>query len=94
MCADRAAVSLLAVRHRPDGLRGDLAGQPVAVVSVPQRHWRSYDNEPLPTPAEALGEPLAAFPSWFLRIGCDRCGKVRMGSGSSSWRRINGQAVA
>jgi hypothetical protein len=32
---------------------------------------------PLPTPAEALEEPLSAFPSWFLRI-CDRCGKDRM----------------
>jgi hypothetical protein len=21
-------------------------------------------------------EPFAAFPSWFLRIECDRCGKV------------------
>ena len=23
-------------------------------------------------------EPFAAFPSWFLRIECDRCDKVRM----------------
>ena len=44
----------------------------------PRRHWRSYGNEPLPTGPEALGEPLAAFPSWFLRIECDRCGKVQM----------------
>jgi hypothetical protein len=29
-------------------------------------------------PQEALGEPFDAFPSWFLRIECDRCGKVRM----------------
>ena len=28
--------------------------------------------------AEALSETLSAFPSWFLRIECDRCGKVRM----------------
>jgi hypothetical protein len=27
---------------------------------------------------EALDEPLRAFPSWFLRIVCDRCGKERM----------------
>jgi hypothetical protein len=27
---------------------------------------------------EALGEPFAAFPAWFLRIECDRCGKVQM----------------
>jgi len=42
------------------------------------RHWRSYGNDPLPTGAEALDEPFAAFPSWFLRIECDRCGKVQM----------------
>jgi hypothetical protein len=46
--------------------------------SVPKRHWRSYGNDPLPTAQEALGEPFAAFPSWFLRIECDRCGKERM----------------
>ena len=44
----------------------------------PQRHWRSYGTEALPTAAEALQQPLAAFPSWFLRIECDRCGKVSM----------------
>jgi hypothetical protein len=41
-----------------------------------QRHWRSYGTDPLPTPAEALADPFVAFPSWFLRIECDRCGKV------------------
>ena len=46
--------------------------------SVPQRHWRSDGTDPLPSPAEALAQPLAAFPSWFLRITCDRCGKDRM----------------
>jgi hypothetical protein len=45
---------------------------------VPKRHWRSYGNDPLPTGAEALDEPLRAFPSWFLRIVCERCGKDRM----------------
>ena len=45
----------------------------------PRRHWRSYGTrKPLPTGHEALGEPLSAFPSWFLRIECDRCGKVQM----------------
>jgi hypothetical protein len=44
----------------------------------PQRHWRSYGTDPLPTAAQALAEPFAAFPSWFLRIECDRCGKVVM----------------
>jgi hypothetical protein len=45
---------------------------------VPQRHWRSYGDHPLPTGPEALAEPLAAVPSWYLRITCDRCGKDRM----------------
>jgi hypothetical protein len=30
---------------------------------VPKRHWRPYDNDPLPSGAEALDEPLSAFPS-------------------------------
>ena len=32
----------------------------------------------MPTGQETLAEPLRAFPSWFLRITCDRCGKDRM----------------
>jgi hypothetical protein len=47
-------------------------------MTPPPRHWRSYTDDPLPTPEEALAQPFAAFPSWFLRIECDRCGKVRM----------------
>ena len=50
----------------------------MAVRTPPQRHWHSYGTEPLPTGAEALDEPYSAFPSWFLRITCDRCGKDRM----------------
>jgi hypothetical protein len=46
--------------------------------TVPKRHWRSYGDDPLPSGAEALGEPLRAFPSWFLRIVCERCGKERL----------------
>jgi hypothetical protein len=46
--------------------------------SAPARHWRSYGNDTLPLPAQALNEPFSAFPSWFLRIECDRCGKDRM----------------
>ena len=42
------------------------------------RHWRSYGDYKLPTGAEALNEPFSAFPSWFLRITCDRCGKVQI----------------
>jgi len=34
----------------------------------PERHWRSYGTDPLPTPQEAMQEPMRAFPSWFLRI--------------------------
>jgi hypothetical protein len=48
--------------------------------SAPRRHWRPYGNEPLPSPQEALNELLRAFPSWFLRIECDRCGKTRFGA--------------
>jgi hypothetical protein len=43
----------------------------------PEHHWSSYDTDPLPSPAEALRQPLAAFPSWFLKLTCDRCGKDR-----------------
>ena len=58
-----------------------------AVKPPPARHWRSYGNDPLPTPAEALDEPFAAFPSWFLRIECDRCGKVQMiNEAHAPWR--------
>ena len=45
---------------------------------IPKRHWRSDGAEPLPTGGLALDEPFSAFPSWFLRIECDRCGKVSM----------------
>jgi hypothetical protein len=44
---------------------------------MPQnRFWRPHGNDPLPTPAEALNEMFSAFPSWFLRIECDLCGKA------------------
>jgi hypothetical protein len=39
----------------------------------PARHWRSYGGDKLPTGAEALSEPFAAFPCWFMRIECHRC---------------------
>ena len=51
------------------------------------RHWCSDGTEPLPSGAEAMGEPFAAFPSWFLRIECDRCGKVQMvNEAHARWR--------
>ena len=54
---------------------------------VPKRHWRSYGDDPLPSGQEALGEPLQRFPSWFLRIECDRCGKVQLvNEAHARWR--------
>ena len=54
------------------------AADAVTARPIPKRHWRSYGDEPLSTAREALDEPLAAFPSWFMRITCDRCGKDKM----------------
>ena len=55
----------------------------------PVRHWRSYGNDLLPMPTEAMAEPFDAFPSWFLRSECDRCDKVQMvntsRAGSARW---------
>ena len=48
------------------------------MTAPPARHWRSYGTEPLPPANEALNQPFRAFPSWFLRIECDRCGKTTM----------------
>jgi hypothetical protein len=44
-----------------------MAAAPLAVL----RH------RALPPPGEALSLPFLAFPSWFLRIECDRCGRSR-----------------
>ena len=49
-------------RQIPRSCGGSMTARP-----VPRRHWRSYDNDALPTPAEALAEPFSAFPSWFMR---------------------------
>jgi hypothetical protein len=35
-------------------------------------------HRPTATGQEALAEPFRAFPSWFLRIECDRCGKAQV----------------
>ena len=52
---------------------------PVTRMPVPKHHWLTHGNNyPLPTGAEALDEPFAAFPSWFMRVTCERCGKERM----------------
>ena len=55
--------------------------------AVPLRHWRSYGNDPLPTGAEAMAEPFAAFPSWFMRVTCERCGRERMFNEAHSSQR-------
>ena len=72
--------------RRPAALTGRRARKPVVVMGRPAmkartvsaRHWRSYGDHPLLFGEEALDEPLRAFPSWFLRVVCDRCGKERM----------------
>jgi hypothetical protein len=50
----------------------------VTTRRIPKRHWRTDGNDPLPTGAEALDEPFNAFPSWFLRVTCERCGQDRL----------------
>jgi hypothetical protein len=53
----------------------------------PARHWRTYGNDKLPTGAQALDEVFSAFPSWFLRITCDRCGKLQIiNETHAAWR--------
>jgi hypothetical protein len=69
----------------PDRGDGPGAGLPrphdppkVSRPPIPKRHWRSHGNDPLPSGAEALDEPFAAFPSWFLQVTCERCGQQRL----------------
>jgi hypothetical protein len=64
-----------------------MAHDRMTVRAIPARHWRSYDTDPLPTGEEALGEPFRAFPSWFMRVVCDRCGHERMFSETHSQQR-------
>jgi hypothetical protein len=35
-------------------------------------------TDQLPTADDAMDQPLRAFPNWFLRVECDRCGAMRM----------------
>src|SRR5579872_7513132 len=54
----------------------------------------SYGNDPLPTAAEAMQQSFAAFPSWFLRVECDRCGKVTMhNEAHAPWRNRTLSAI-
>ncbi len=46
-------------------------------IRASKRHWRSYGTEPC-LRARKRWASLGAFPSWFLRIECDRCGKVQL----------------
>ena len=49
-----------------------------AAMTAVQRRWRPNGTRPLPSADEALRQPFRAFPSWYLRIECERCGQVRM----------------
>jgi hypothetical protein len=52
--------------------RDDRAPGPEAALAVLRRTPRCRPAR------RALDEPFSAFPSWFMRITCDRCGKDRM----------------
>jgi hypothetical protein len=52
----------------------------------PRRRWRGENDDPLPTGEEALNEPLRAFPSWILRVVCERCGDDTLFSETNSAR--------
>jgi hypothetical protein len=80
-------IGILTMVDHPQDIRAWLEGAkrghgPVAMTArrrpVPKRHSRSYGEAPVPSGAETLDEPFSAFPSWFMRITCDRCGKDRM----------------
>jgi hypothetical protein len=63
----------------------------VAAPGEPPRPvWHPYgDDDPLPSPAEALAQPLRAFPSWFLKVTCERCGKDRVvNEAHAPWRDL------
>jgi hypothetical protein len=61
---------------------------------TPKLHWRPYGTDPLPTAAEALNKMFSAFPSWFLRIECDRCGKAVMLNESHAVTDLRGRPLA
>jgi hypothetical protein len=51
--------------------------------------WPPYTIGPLPSSAEALERSLRAFPSWFLKVSCERCGKERVvNEMHASWRHV------
>ena len=73
----RCAGPALGVSASASGWASGQAGDQMS-RAPPRRHWRSYGNDPLPTGAQALDEPFAAFPAWFIRVTCERCGQERM----------------
>ena len=86
--AETTAILPQSRRGSSSGALHDAARDPVVTAKVvSKRHWRSYGTEPLASGAEALDEPFTEFPSWFLRIECDRCGKVQMlNEAHARWR--------
>jgi hypothetical protein len=79
--------------HRRRGDAADALFREIVRRAKPWPNFRSGTGAATATTrcTPALGEPFAAFPSWFLRITCDRCGKDRMVNEShASWR---GRAV-
>jgi hypothetical protein len=63
-----SATHRYAVVARPCCANGDDTQEAVAQLR----------QHPVPSPQEALNEPFAAFPSWFVRIEYERCGKTQM----------------
>ena len=57
----RATIAVLAIALH-SGCRCVTGQGLMAVRKPPERYWRSYGTDPLPTAAEAMAEPFAAFP--------------------------------
>jgi hypothetical protein len=71
MCLTPEAPSdeaMLSTRRIREMVRRSPASVVMGLRPPPARHWRSYGDDKLPTPADALAEPFRAFPSWFMRI--------------------------
>jgi hypothetical protein len=57
---------------RPARIGHDRQGGPATPLA---QQWAAIR---LPTGEEAVDQPFNAFPSWFLRVECDRCGKLQL----------------
>ena len=75
----------------PDASQGIERAEAIKGVATmtTRRHWRSGGTAPLPSGAEAMGEPFSAFPSWFLRITAIAAARCRW-----STRRTPGGGIA